>query len=70
MKTREPDEHKEDGSGIEACASDLIDAIHSKDVKAAAAAIKSAFEILENEPEESESEPHSFDAQNELAAKE
>jgi len=75
VKQRAPDakpekEGKEDDSGIEACAEDLINAIHAKDVKAAAEAIKSAFEILDSEPHEegSHPEPHSYAAQNEKAA--
>ena len=52
---RKPDEGKEpeqDQSGIEAAAGDLIAAIHSKDVRAVAAAIKAAFEIMDSEPHE------------------
>lgn len=61
-----PEESKTDDSGIDACAEDLIQAIHARDVKAAAEAIKAAFEILDSEPHEegSHSEPHSYDAQN------
>ena len=38
--------------GLEACAVDLIRAIHSKDSKAAAAAMRAAFEICDSEPHE------------------
>lgn len=58
-----------DDSGIEACAEDLISAVHAKDVKGVAEAIKSAFELLGSAPEEKSSdiEPHSYTAQNQKA---
>lgn len=72
---RKPDEASQeqnpnDDSGLEACASDLIDAIQSQDTKRAAAAIRAAFEVLESEEEDEGDEapePHSYDAQNEQA---
>lgn len=72
VKTRAPDEkpnENQDDShiAIESCAQELIRAIHAKDAKAAAMAIKDAFDILESMPHE-ESEPHSYDAQNQEAA--
>lgn len=84
IKTRAPDaapkadenEEKDDSSAaIEACASELVRAIHSRDAKAVAAALKDAFDILEateeETPEESEApSPHSYDAQNIKAAQE
>lgn len=40
--------------------------MHAKDAKAAAAAMRAAFEILEDLPhDEIEHEPHSYDAQKE-----
>lgn len=33
-----------------ACAQDLINAVHAKDTKATAEALQSAFEILESQP--------------------
>lgn len=77
IKMRSPDEKpdsepKDEGSdAIEACAKDLIRAVHAQDVKAAADAIKNAFEILSNEPDKDDSvEPHSYDAQNMKAGEE
>jgi hypothetical protein len=54
-------------ASIHACAKDLIDAVHSQDTKAAAEAIRSAFEILDSEPHEEgpHIEPHSYDSQKE-----
>jgi hypothetical protein len=58
VKTREPDktqenqEVNEEDAAIEAVASDLIEAIHSKDVKRAAEAIRAAFEIMDSLPHE------------------
>jgi hypothetical protein len=50
---RKPDEGKEDpDAGLHACAQDLINAIHSKDMKAVAAALKAAFELLDSAPHE------------------
>lgn len=73
MKTREPDNKEENNNShaIDACAKDLIDAIHTKDIKRVAEAIQSAFEILENSDnsEKSSIEPHSYQAQNIAAAK-
>lgn len=73
VKQRAPDEKPEesqgDDSGIHACAEDLIHAIHNKDIKAAAEAIKAAFEILDAQPHEEgpHVEPHSYDSQNQKA---
>lgn len=72
---RKPDEapiteSPNDDGGLEACAQDLIDATHAQDKKAAAAAMRAAFSILESEPHEEAGEgpePHSYDAQNEKA---
>ncbi len=81
MKTRPADEKPEiegededSSAAIESCAQELIRAVHARDVKAVAAAIEDAFEILEDMPHEEESsesvEPHSYDAQNIKAGKE
>lgn len=71
VKTRAPDsdvsdEPKEESgdSAIEACANDLINAFHSRDVKAAAAAMKAAHAILDSQTQDD----GSYDAQNRLAA--
>lgn len=55
---RKPDEGKEESpdAGLEAVASDLSNAIHSKDIKAIAAAIRAAFAIMESEPHAESSE--------------
>jgi hypothetical protein len=62
---RKPDETKEENpdDGIEACAQDLTNAIHAHDIKAVAAALKSAFELLDSEPH-SEG-PHTNEPENE-----
>lgn len=69
VKERQPDEKPEekDESGKEAAAKDLINAIHSKDHKAAAQALSDFFELSEMEPHEEgpHIEPHSYDAQKE-----
>lgn len=78
VKDRQPDEKPEQSDdsadAIHACAQDLIEAVHSKNVKNAAEAIKSAFEILESMPHEENDEdhvePHSYAAQNQKAAQE
>lgn len=66
---KKPDDQSPDDSGIEACAEDLIHAVHAKDVKAVAEAIKAAFEILDAQPHEEgpHIEPHSYASQNEKA---
>jgi hypothetical protein len=49
----EKDENKDSQAmAIEACAEDLIKAVHSRDVKAAAQAMRDAFDILESMPHE------------------
>lgn len=72
MKTRQPDEPntsediKDDpNAAIEACASDLIKAIHMKNTAAVAEALRAAFEIMDSEPhtEGPHIAPHSYDAQ-------
>lgn len=79
MKTRAPDaspeaEDTDDSSAaIEACASELVRAVHAKDPTAVAEALKDAFEILQSMPSEEETNepsPHSYDAQNIKAAQE
>lgn len=69
IKQRSPDSeetHESDDSGIETCAQALISAVHSKDTKATAEALRDIFTILDAQPhEEGEHvEPHSYDAQN------
>lgn len=59
VKIRKPDSddqdakepHKED-NGLEACAHDLINAVHARDVKGVQEALKAAFEICESYPHE------------------
>ncbi len=56
---RKPDEDKPDSpdAGIEAAASDLINAIHSKDIKAVTAALKAVFQLMDSPEDESMSPP-------------
>lgn len=74
IKNRAPDEPVESedpAAAIEACASALVSAIHSKDPKAVAEALKDAFAILDSMPHEEgpHIENHSYDSQNQKAAK-
>lgn len=69
---RKPDGNPEaeqgsDEIGLKACAADLIKAVHSQDEAGVAAAIRAAFELLEMQPHDEGN--HTYDAQNEKAAK-
>jgi hypothetical protein len=71
IKTRQPDEPEassdSSSEAIEACAQDLINAVHAHNIKGVADAMKSAFDILESMPHEENEEsasPHSYEAQN------
>ncbi len=58
--------------GLDACSEALIRAVTSKDAKAVSAALRDAFMVLESQPHEEAGEgpeAHSYDAQNEKAAK-
>lgn len=46
---REPDEEPEFDS-LESAAEDLCNAVHSKDYKGAAAALRAAFDLMESQP--------------------
>lgn len=76
VKQRKPDEKPENAeeddkdAAIHACAQDLINAIHGHDVKAAAEAIKSAFEILDAMPHEEGQHTNDFESQNIKAGQE
>lgn len=48
-KKREPDAEPEFDT-LESAGQDLIDAIHSRDAKAVAAALRAGFELLDAEP--------------------
>jgi len=48
--------------GLEACAEDLIHAVHAEDPKAVAQALKDAFDILEMEPHEEYEEGESSES--------
>ncbi len=55
IKTRAPDEfdtedQNDPDAAIEACAQDLINAIHAKDAKSVAQVIKDMFELADQEP--------------------
>lgn len=56
VKERAPDSPQEEQNDpdapLEACANDLIDAVHAKDVKKVAQVLKDAFELLESQPHE------------------
>lgn len=57
IKERTPDTPEQEpeydhGAGIEACAQDLIDAVHAKDTQKVAQVLKDAFELLESQPHE------------------
>jgi hypothetical protein len=51
VKKREPDDES-DFDALETAGQDLIDAVHSKDARAVAAALRAAFEIADSEPHE------------------
>lgn len=79
IKQRTPDEVPESeadqddpSASIHSCAQAIMDAIHSKDIKGLAEALKDAFEILDSEPhvEGEHIEPHSYEAQNIKAGQE
>jgi hypothetical protein len=77
IKQRTPDEKPESeqddsSASIDACAEELIRAVHARDTKAVANAMKDAFTILESEPhkEGEHVEKHTYAAQNEKAAQE
>ncbi len=71
VKHRSPDENTSEESqddpaaAIESCAQELIRAVHAKDTKAVAEALKDAFDILEELPHDEVD--HSYDEQNKLA---
>ena len=50
--SRKPDEGAEEYDSMHSAAEDLIAAVHSKNVKAVAEALRSAFELMESEPHE------------------
>lgn len=54
VSTRKPDGSKEEkpegNHALEACAAELIRAVHAKDEKAVAEALQNSFEILESSP--------------------
>ena len=73
VKTRTPDEtpekdQDEPEAGMHSAAQDLINAIHSRDTKAVAEALKAAFEIADSQPHEEG--PHTYEAQNKAAGQE
>jgi hypothetical protein len=63
--SQEPEDHGD--HAIEACAQDLINAIHAKDMKGVAAALRAAIEMIKDEPQD---ESNDFDSQNQKAAEE
>lgn len=77
VKHREPDqtvetnEENDPRAAMKACARDLLRAMEAKDIDGLVDAIQAMFEIADSQPhvEGSHVEPHSYDAQNEKAAK-
>lgn len=68
--TDQPDEEREElNPGLIACAHDMIAALHSKDSKALALAIKAAFEICDSEPHIEGEHVNSYDELNARAAR-
>ncbi len=49
---RKSDDDSGDYDMLESAAEDLISAVHSKDVKAVASALKAAFEMCDSQPHE------------------
>lgn len=47
---RKPDGDEEEYDGLESAAEDLCHAIEAKDYKAAASALRAAFDLLDSEP--------------------
>jgi hypothetical protein len=74
FENKEEEQEGQEDHALEACAQDILRAIADKDFKHLALALRAAFDVLESEPhEEAEHDspsPHSYDAQNKLAAKE
>ncbi len=69
VKNRAPDakpegEESDDDHAVEACAQDIISAVHAKDSKALTSALKALFECIEDSPSEDES----YASQNAKAA--
>jgi hypothetical protein len=76
IKDRAPNTPAEEpineNAGMECCAMDLIIAVHTKDVKATAEALRNAFDMLEAEEDKQETtvSPHTYAAQNVKAGEE
>jgi len=78
IKNRTPDKDSDskdldDNYNLEDCAEEIIKAVHSADKTALASALKEAFQKMEKEPHEEGPHkpfPHTYDAQNQKAAKE
>lgn len=51
IKKREPDEES-DYDGLHACAEDLMNAVHAKDIPGIAEALRAAFQVCDSEPHE------------------
>jgi hypothetical protein len=73
VKQREPDEKPESdqddsSAGVESCAQELIRAIHAKDAKSVANAMRDLMEVIEASPEDESEEKHTYEAQNIKAA--
>lgn len=53
------DESDDSDAGLQSAASDLIEAIHSKDVKSVTEALKSFYELVDNDEEQPEEDEQS-----------
>ena len=75
IKQREPDKDKDskdlEDYSLEDCAQRLIEAVHSSDKFKVVDALREIVRELKSEPHEqvNSMEPHSYEAQNQLAAK-
>ena len=56
---RKSDDEDKEFDSLESAAEDLMNAVHSKDIKAIASALRAAFELMENEPHSEGSEDES-----------
>ena len=65
IKTREPDktEENQEDSSLDMCCKDIISAIHSRDHKALASALKDALQDLDSQPPEEGPNPNDEDSE-------
>lgn len=70
VKEETDSENDESDQDLKACAMDLIKAVHARDAKGVAEALRAAFQVADAEPHEEgpHVEPHSYDSQNQKAS--